>query len=1277
MPINQELLFKALNEIINQPEKLVGGEKMNEKQKAYYTKVYDQILQLYNTVSNPENDAEIIPVFTGQCSQLIDKEGVPKKFYNVSDPVIQNILKESLKWDKKQKKYVMEHTYITDSKTGQKGVCLSMSEMKDAHKYSTNKKVRRKIKAKVKNLGTTLKSYHDYIKDAEHILSAVRVPEGNESNAYVGESGSPIEVDHPSAGVQLSSGSGKYPDKVSLDQCAASVTAEQCYVKQNWKGDQACMWMPHLRHLAPDLNDEAKKAWEDLKTSACVDIRTVPFPSRPATPTDERAANSNQKLAGDKELNDPYRILQSSKNPNGYVLSDKDFENLKQNEVINKYIHPPKEIKKFYEEKYETFSKTANGLYPQGVRIPVFFDNAMDSTYKYGTKEWDGSALIKGEYGRRQADAAVSIQRIFRKKKMTNVVLPKKAKQKIDAQYQKHSEAFETYKQILLKTLKEKNAKQESNKIKEDDIPAKFERLLKKKREKLPGTDLMVWEHEILSDTIDLDFGSSPLQGGDKVKGELTNLKKTFVALENISLYTTYQLAQKFSENFTEQDLATLLLADQRDSKRPMLLTNDDDCDAALIQLGLDYKKRQGTRKPIYTTDEDPTKTTREVIKAKGSFKDFISNVNSSEEMLEAIEMYKTGQRPIEEVFDEPMSAFDMPPKMLKKSYAVLWAGGAADEYDEFGKLLEGGALMDTYIIQIANRKGKKLSKAEFITELQKLYKKNNKTMTTDDKKLKKAYDDYDDIFVAVEAKQEPAKQETSTSSSDGASSGKFKGLLERKTGFKEGSGGKCHYVVGPYQLMVLKGAAKGGQLQAALTMIKKTYGSKGFESDDGAKTPPKNEIKKEVLQSITADEETLLEMMLRPDKAANDGEDPKDTKTSSLFSKYKTLRIAVREIAFNYPLHKWIRYHAKDENKLTAEQKTANGKMMDAITLGKAVYEKTLNEDKEEWKKFAISAYPSILYEFHAADDNAFVRMVKEKKGWGIWASDLEKINKEKQEIHDLLERTAATANVDNSLTNQLTALTAAWWNSPVNQAYDVWKNAKKILEKGGLAEEAINALQGDFTNWNTKAMEEQRKKDRAAAKEREEELRKQIENLEFYTNKYKKAREKVAKGPFKDLVTGKDFTFAQGDKVPVVSNPLERCVGTRAVEMLTRLQLFAPGQFEYHVDQTKGIVIPVLKSKNLQEQIGYEKDQWTTFFKDNVGKSIVTNEIDLKDIRQAIEKPENVLNETLKRMVNWIVANRGKLSTYLQSKEKAMMGFTTWRNELGAPKGIANKGK
>lgn len=1217
MPINKDLLFQTLNDIINSPEKLAGGDDLTKAQKDKYIEIIDLIKQITDKLSDPQNDLEIVPVLSGQCSQIMDKQGRPKKFYNITDPAIHNLLNESLKWE--NGKYTMQHDYITDAVTGQKGICVSMSEIVDASKYTHDPKLRRKVRTKLKSANNTLRDYKNFIVDAEHLLTAVRVPEGNASKSYTDDEGKPVMVEHPHAGETITGAGIKFPNTVSLDQCASSQTPEQCYLKQNWKGDQACIWTPHLRHLQPPLKGNAEKAWNAIKSSACVDIRSVPFPTRAATPADENASNASRSFTGkDPEGKDPYRSLQSSDNPSGYVLTDADFENNKSQAVTAAYEH----LKDYYDDsKMEKFSRTANNKYPQGVRIPVFFDNAGESTFR--PSQWNAQKLATGEFGQAQALAATSIQRVFRKKKVLGAKMPDKAKAKIDDSYKKHGLAFQKYKQTLYALVDE-------NEDDDDEKLRKFQKLLKAKKEYDGNTMRMIWEEEILANQIDIDN-----KGNKGVFEE--SFSKNFIALDNISLYVTYQLAKDFPSYFTDDtDLGVLLLADQRDKDRPVLVTKDDQgaCDAALVKIGLEYAKvDMKTRKPIYAKGDQKGGT----IKTDKTLAEFLGGIKSKEEMYSAVDVYMKGERPVSELFNKPLDPLKMPKKLVKKSYAVLWGGGSAEDYDDFGNYLEGGANGGDddnegdkpTVDDKTKSKVKSANKVEAVTR--------NRTKKRDGK--------VEDV---------PGKKS-------------FNKLLVQMGEHEEGSQSSgCHFPVGVYQVMVLKGAAKGGHLQKALAMIKRIYSktnqNMGGKPDElkGAKETTKK------LRNLTADEETLLEMMMRPDLAVGEKEKEKGVNL------WKDLRIAVREVVFNYPLYKWIKYHAKDISKLSDEQKKKNGDLMQRIAVdGVSKIDKALNEDPEKWKAFTSLAYPSVFYQFEQAHEkeNMFIKMATEedkKEGW-VYASNARAYEEAKAELHKEIQK----LKKEKASQTKFEAASAALWgwlSAPVTTAEDYKNSLENMWNKGGAKEILTNTLKGNIQDFYEGTTIGAAKKKLDAAREKYEEFEDNFQKLGSATKLYKTARDYVTKGGTYHTMDGKNlFDGVKNSENLLKNGYLESVVGTQAIEMLTRLQLFAPNEFTYRVDTEKGIIYPynmVIDENNVK---------WDEFYTKKADTKSVKVTFEVDTIRKIMETQDGSnAPAALKNMLAWVDKHHNKLGTFLSKHKKQL---DQWRNLVGAPKGIATK--
>ena len=74
-----------------------------------------------------------------------------------------------------------------------------------------------------------------------------------------------------------------------------------------------------------------------------------------------------------------------------------------------------------------------------------------------------------------------------------------------------------------------------------------------------------------------------------------------------------------------------------------------------------------------------------------------------------------------------------------------------------------------------------------------------------------------------------------------------------------------------------------------------------------------------------------------------------------------------------------------------------------------------------------------------------------------------------------------------------------------------------------------------------------------------------------------------------------------------------MESVVGTQAIEMLTRLQLFAPNEFTYRVDTEKGIIYPYKK------EIDENTVKWDDFYTEKANTNSVKVTFEVGDTQNA----------------------------------------------------------
>ena len=374
--------------------------------------------------------------------------------------VVEKVLEQGSQGKRRSNEPFWLKTFVYNTETGKAGQCMPQAIYDEAVRWQKNPKVQKETFEGIANVFETLINFRDTLKEETRILKALYQPSGNAANTYTDKDGAVVEKEHVGEGSTLSDGTTTISGKVSIDQCGSAHTAEQCYLHRNDKNEQACLYMPHLRHLNPDLTkDEGKDAWEDMQKSVCVDRRAVPFRlERKANEMDQLAVREKKQYGNDKT--DPAYTMKGPSDEAKHDYTDIKSGSGYGNRALN-----------LFNTDYSMYEADSD-LTRNGNIVPVFFDVDGTSTFQsdYYNPEW----FLKSTFGERQAAAAKTIQRAARRTGYTKSAgtsaadkqgIPTKIQAKIDILNVANSKYKESLKRFFkegsedtLKTFKDKSS---------------------------------------------------------------------------------------------------------------------------------------------------------------------------------------------------------------------------------------------------------------------------------------------------------------------------------------------------------------------------------------------------------------------------------------------------------------------------------------------------------------------------------------------------------------------------------------------------------------------------------------------------------------------------------------------------------------------------------------------------------------------------------------------------------------------------------------------------
>lgn len=973
--------------------------------------------------------------------------------------VVEKVLEQGSQGKRRSNEPFWLKTFVYNTETGKAGQCMPQAIYDEAVRWQKNPKVQKETFEGIANVFETLINFRDTLKEETRILKALYQPSGSAANTYTDKDGTVVEKEHVGEGSRLSDGN-KIKDMVSIDQCGSAHTAEQCYLHRNEKNEQACLYMPHLRHLNPDLSDaEGKKAWEDMQKSVCVDRRAVPFRlERKANEMDQLAVRG--KMQYDKNKTDPaYKMKGPSdeaKHKYTDIKSGKEYGNM---------------ALKLFNTDYSMYEADSD-LTRNGNIVPVFFD--VDGSSTFQSNKYNPKWFSKSTFGERQKAAAETIQRAARRTGVTKSSgmsaadkqgIPTKIQAKIDVLNNANSK----YKESLKRFFKEgpENSTIQTNKKNKEQRLAAWRAIANK----TDSTGRYMWENklmELLDDPTDKealeDFESS-------LKG------LPFVPSDEIAARTVYEMAKAgtLGNGADDEVIRQLLLFDQQDYERPLLITakGSETCNETLKALHLDFAQHKDkVRKPIFDVDEERAKIYADETKqnynegpvynlsgkelhqffggeddgGKRTFKtenenNYMKKYNRDTESWK--EYFRTTSE--EEMLNDlgPVRVIDLPADKKKNMFVMLTAGGDFDHYDDYGNYVgpvsAGGRRTDN--------------------------KKNMGQKQTQD--VVKGSKHLDDAFDLTKADNNDIVSATNSG---------------------------CLFRMGTFAIMLLKGAAAGGHFTKVQQALKRIYDqmAEGAKVDDGT-------TEKKTALSITADEETFLEMMIFPEEANKEKNYKQwiDGKGRNA----KELRKGVLETLYDYDAHKAIGIWPLDDTPLTADEKKINTKVRTQLQIGRDAAFTELSDNKGDCDKdqgdnctndafndFVTNQYPTGLLN----EETSIIKIMS-------FVSDLD----------DLYADMEAKGRIeDDDLEFAAFDALWRWWNPKASQESDAQaaqQALKKFRDEMAVLRRTLREKEKEWKEEAEKALREKKAAEKLLKRDK-------FDTEELYNEAVKKAKQEIS---------------------------------------------------------------------------------------------------------------------------------------------------------------------
>lgn len=546
----------------------------------------------YNLVRHPNKVAQEV---YNTCSALKDEQG--RSFVDISNED-RNMLVELLEGDLGNlRDGLPDHLdyWHLDSTTGDIVSCAPLEVANELARIKKDKYLSANLRDDVGSIIDDVIETNDLISHFLNQIQGITIPD-NAQELYRGEGGGIVTVKNKAAGGQFQV--SKYdergnktpgtvythPGDVSLNQCAAARTHEECISRRTKTNEQACLPVPStLRHLRPNFgNDyESEDKWKAIKTSHCVDVRAVPFQLRRATKADAQAIRKNKTFKTDPDI---YK--------KGYEPTSADIDDAEP--LVPNEGEASSEVRQMYKDAYKSLAYN-HPLHPRGFLVPVFFDENGESTAK--GRAFLPEMLAGDTYGEVQRQGSTSIQRAYRRR-LRKKAFPTRLKEKL--------EAAENYNRTIEKRIREDKS--------DDEWYKKYNRYVTNEDGKQTGR--IVWEDEYL-------------------KTEKGKKDETFRAKNEILARMVYEMAT----DLTDEEVGFVLKMDQFDGEKPLIIFKNQQCaDTKIKELHMAGVLKKATDIKDQGVDAFQSEKTLEAFLSDGVTLEEAQKVLGTEEMLLATE---------------------------------------------------------------------------------------------------------------------------------------------------------------------------------------------------------------------------------------------------------------------------------------------------------------------------------------------------------------------------------------------------------------------------------------------------------------------------------------------------------------------------------------------------------------------------------------------------------------------------------------------------------------
>ncbi len=1151
-----------------------------------------KLKEFKETLGIKGTNAKAVETFVDSCEQIATEERLKKVPMEYSH-IIETILERAP--EDKYDGAAWRNTFAIDGNSGKMHQCVPLEVYQEMMKIEKEPEEQKRHYSEAESFNHMLLETHNLLMNEDRIIRSLEVPTGSEADSYTDKDGKRVMVE-PATINRDKDPSGKnikYPAEISIDQCGAQKTPEQCYLRRDEKGEQACLYMPHLAHLDPPLEGDAKKAWETLKTSACVDKRVVPFKMRNATGVDEKALRNQDKLNKEQET---YQIGTELKDSD-IIQSDKSYDTLEAD------VH---EFCKKVNCQFDTYKAETAFNANQGNLVPVFFDKQGNSTYMSGL--YDEYSLKHGVYGERVAEMQATMRKFAQKvvDGRGRSKYPDRIKAKLDKAYKIHKEQMDILRAELKGMRTDVQKKWLGN--------ALFDKLQR------DGKD---GQKELAVDRLRY----SDLENIEMIKdySDVIELSK-FVKYNDILAREVFEFAKELAQKKTIREnkaaIKKLLELSMDDKERPLLETKEkEECQAVLDNLVGDFYKindGQGyipvlsSRKPMSVKQEG-----KATEKATNDLQNYLEKETDDLEEKKPEDWKATGN---EEHFEAParrhaITLAEMPEPLANKMFIVLSGGGDPSLYNNFGE------------------------------------------------------------YVGLQ---------------------KGKPLLRGGEGEK-----KCLFRLSRIAIMLLKGAARGGDFNTMAAMFKEIFKQKSKEvADDKRKGDRK---RKERLFRVTQDEETLMEIMLYPQEALK-GDRWKKARSENQYKEQLVRLLLETGGPYYYNTKKWMRSHAMDPSKLTEKERKLDGDLTDII--GKAVSKATgkianpaLTDDasktttsgtvdEDAFKKFVQFAVPNLIMDSESTNINflkfgGFANTQKTVEANSMYAKALELLGQA-----DTLDEKLRKAYEKEQQAIEDADKVSMWtkiksWAGAADQTLDAG-NWLWLMAKGAKAKVWKELSEEEIQTWN-ETIEKMKGNDviQAALKKQAQDAAKLNKlSIEAYealggaAQAFGESRKKLTKQGRKY----KTFTLENPgtkDEARTVSTDtvdgteLMQYMSKKSMHELTMLNLVHWNELELEIDTTRRVVDVVLtdSGKTYSKYVTNDlKQDYAGLYINGGGQEMAAFRnpgMDLEQFRKKMEESEFDATDNIGSALDFIESQRESLRAWSGKHQKLL---EMWRQYVGA---------